>query len=119
MASSSFSLARRLGSAYGLATTSSGSASKSVTQDIAAYRESVSRAVEVNSALNGGLNESVVELRAMSSGITALINKYGLENAEVRRLVEEYNALRKARGGSLISEPLARPEGAAGLTARR
>lgn len=110
--------AASLGSAYGLATTSSGSASKGVTQDIAAYRESVSRAVEVNSALNGGLNESVVELRAMSSGITALINKYGLENAEVRRLVEEYNALRKARGGSLISEPLARPEGAAGLTGK-
>lgn len=110
--------AASLGSAYGLAATSSGSASKSVTQDIAAYRESVSRAVEVNSALNGGLNESVVELRAMSSGITALINKYGLENAEVRRLVEEYNALRKARGGSLISEPLARPEGAAGLTGK-
>lgn len=110
--------AASLGSAYGLATTSSGSASKGVTQDIAAYRESVSRAVEVNSALNGGLNESVVELRAMSSGITALINKYGLENAEVRRLVEEYNALRKARGGSLISEPLALPEGAAGLTGK-
>lgn len=110
--------AASLGSAYGLATTSSGSASKGVTQDIAAYRVSVSRAVEVNSALNGGLNESVVELRAMSSGITALINKYGLENAEVRRLVEEYNALRKARGGSLISEPLARPEGAAGLTGK-
>lgn len=110
--------AASLGSAYGLAATSSGSASKGVTQDIAAYRESVSRAVEVNSALNGGLNESVVELRAMSSGITALINKYGLENAEVRRLVEEYNALRKARGGSLISEPLARPEGAAGLTGK-
>lgn len=110
--------AASLGSAYGLATTTSGSASKGVTQDIAAYRESVSRAVEVNSALNGGLNESVVELRAMSSGITALINKYGLENAEVRRLVEEYNALRKARGGSLISEPLARPEGAAGLTGK-
>lgn len=110
--------AASLGSAYGLAATSSGSASKSVTQDIAAYRESVSRAVEVNSALYGGLNESVVELRAMSSGITALINKYGLENAEVRRLVEEYNALRKARGGSLISEPLARPEGAAGLTGK-
>lgn len=110
--------AASLGSAYGLAATSSGSASKSVTQDIAAYRESVSRAVEVNSALNGGLNESVVELRAMSSGITALINKYGLENAEVRRLVEEYNALRKARGGSLISEPLARPEGAARLTGK-
>lgn len=110
--------AASLGSAYGLATTSSGSASKGVTQDIAAYRESVSRAVEVNSALNGGLNESVVELRAMSSGITTLINKYGLENAEVRRLVEEYNALRKARGGSMISEPLARPEGAAGLTGK-
>lgn len=110
--------AASLGSAYGLATTSSGSASKGVTQDIAAYRESVSRAVEVNSALNGGLNESVVELRAMSSGITALINKYGLENAAVRGLVEEYNALRKARGGSLISEPLARPEGAAGLTGK-
>lgn len=110
--------AASLGSAYGLAATSSGSASKGVTQDIAAYRESVSRAVEVNSALNGGLNESVVELRAMSSGITALINKYGLENAEVRRLVEEYNALRKARGGSLISEPLARPEGTARLTGK-
>lgn len=110
--------AASLGSAYGLATTSSGSASKGVTQDIAAYRVSVSRAVEVNSALNGGLNESVVELRAMSSGITALINKYGLENAAVRGLVEEYNALRKARGGSLISEPLARPEGAAGLTGK-
>lgn len=110
--------AASLGSAYGLAATSSGSASKGVTQDIAAYRESVSRAVEVNSALNGGLNESVVELRAMSSGITALINKYGLENAAVRGLVEEYNALRKARGGSLISEPLARPEGAAGLTGK-
>ena len=110
--------AASLGSAYGLAATSSGSASKGVTQDIAAYRVSVSRAVEVNSALNGGLNESVVELRAMSSGITALINKYGLENAAVRGLVEEYNALRKARGGSLISEPLARPEGAAGLTGK-
>lgn len=110
--------AASLGSAYGLATTSSGSASKGVTQDIAAYRVSVSRAVEVNSALNGGLNESVVELRAMSSGITALINKYGLENAAVRGLVEEYNALRKVRGGSLISEPLARPEGAAGLTGK-
>lgn len=110
--------AASLGSAYGLATTSSGSASKGVTQDIAAYRESVSRAVEVNSALNGGLNESVVELRAMSSGLASLINKYGLENAAVRGLVEEYHALWKARGGSLISEPLARPEGAAGLTGK-
>lgn len=110
--------AASLGSAYGLAATSSGSASKSVTQDIAAYRESVSRAVEVNSALNGGLNESVVELRAMSSGITALINKYGLESAAVRGLVEEYHALRKARGGSMTSDPLVRPEGAARLTGR-
>lgn len=110
--------AASLGSAYGLATTSSGSASKSVTQDIAAYRESVSRAVEVNSALNGGLNESVVELRAMSSGLASLINKYGLENAAVRGLVEEYHALRKARGGSMTSDPLVRPEGAAGLTGK-
>lgn len=110
--------AASLGSAYGLATTSSGSASKSVTQDIAAYRESVSRAVEVNSALNGGLNESVVELRTMSSGLASLINKYGLENAAVRGLVEEYHALRKARGGSMTSDPLVRPEGAAGLTGK-
>ena len=110
--------AASLGSAYGLATTSSGSASKSVTQDIAAYRESVSRAVEVNSALNGGLDESVVELRAMSSGLASLINKYGLENAAVRGLVEEYHALRKARGGSMTSDPLVRPEGAAGLTGK-
>ena len=110
--------AASLGSAYGLATTSSGTASKSVTQDIAAYRESVSRAVEVNEALNGGLNESVVELGAMSSGLTSLINKYGLETAAVRGLVEEYRALRKARGGSVTSDPLVRPEGAAGLTGR-
>lgn len=110
--------AASLGNAYGLATSSSGASSKSVTQDIAAYRESVSRAVEVNSALNGGLNESVVELRAMSSGITSLINKYGLETAAVRGLVEEYRALRKARGGSVTSDPLVRPEGAAGLTGR-
>lgn len=110
--------AASLGNAYGLATSSSGASSKSVTQDIAAYRESVSRAVEVNSTLNGGLNESVVELRAMSSGLTSLINKYGLETAAVRGLVEEYRALRKARGGSVTSDPLVRPEGAAGLTGR-
>ncbi len=110
--------AAALGKAYGLAATSSSASSHGLAAEIAAYRQSVGRALDVNRAFNGSVGESAVEMRAMQSGLTQLINKYGLENAEVRRLVDEYLRLRQARAEALISPALERPSGSSVLTGR-
>lgn len=70
---------------------------KNLSGDIENYRQSVQRAIEVNQAFASGKDDETVKLDAMQSGLTSLINKYGLESEAVRTLLAEYNALVAAR----------------------
>lgn len=83
------------------------SAVKGLAEDIADYRTQVQRAMEVNEAFNGSFGQNAVELKAMQSGLTSLIGKYGLENDAVRALVDEYNALALSRAKAMMSGSLA------------
>lgn len=60
---------------------------------IAAYRKSVQAAVQTNAVFNAGWNEAGVQMKAMESGITSLIGKYGSENKTVQKLIGEYKEL--------------------------
>ncbi len=84
---------------------------KNITDDIKEYRESVRHAVEVNDALNDGFGAVTAKTRAMESGLTSLINRYGLERSEVRGLVEEYRQYSKEQSQGLISGILSTPSG--------
>lgn len=64
---------------------------------IAAYRTSVQAAVQTNAVFNAGWNEAGVQMKAMESGITSLIGKYGSENETVQKLIGEYKELAASR----------------------
>ena len=76
---------------------------KGLAEAIRDYTLSVDRAVQVNQALGGKQSDELVRLNAMKSGITSLINKYGVESEAVQKLIQDYNALLKARRGSGLS----------------
>lgn len=79
-------------------------ASAGMADDITNYRKAVEGAVEVSKAFGDSQSESAVRLRAMESGITNLIRKYGLENEAVKALYHEYvNLLRVRTAGVLPS----------------
>lgn len=71
----------------------------SLEDDIVAYKKSVQDAVQVNKIFNDGQNATEVRLKAMESGITSLIKKYGAESAAVKELIGEYQKLSALRGG--------------------
>lgn len=60
------------------------------------YRLSIERAVEVNSLFGDGQSDLAVKLKAMESGLTSLIAKYGSNRKEVKSLIAEYISLKKA-----------------------
>lgn len=60
------------------------------------YRLSIGRAVEVNGLFGDGQSDLAVKLKAMESGLTSLIAKYGSNRKEVKSLIEEYISLKKA-----------------------
>ena len=62
---------------------------------ISAYRKSIEAAVNINSAFGKSSDENKAKLAAMSSGLSQLIAKYGLENKTIQGLIAEYSALRK------------------------
>lgn len=68
-------------------------------KDIDGYRKSVMDAVLVNKIFNDGQNATEVRLKAMESGITSLIRKYGAESEEIKALIGEYQKLSALRGG--------------------
>lgn len=70
---------------------------KKFSEAIAAYRKSVQSAVQTNAVFNAGWDEAGVKLKAMESGITALIGKYGVENKTVQKLIGEYKEVASAR----------------------
>ena len=78
-----------------------GKETKTLADDVADYRKSVERAVEVHQVFGGSVQDVDVRLKAMQSGITSLINKYGAENAAVKSLIGEYNRLRRSREESV------------------
>lgn len=59
------------------------------------YKQSIERAVEVNSLFGGGQTELTAKLRAMESGLTSLIAKYGTNRKEIKSLIAEYKDLKK------------------------
>ena len=77
---------------------------KTLADDIEKYRKSVQSALEVNEAFNNGQDEYVAQANAMKSGLVALIRQYGIENAEVQKLVQEYYELRKAKMGAMLTD---------------
>lgn len=72
-----------------------------IADDIAAYRQSVERAIQVNRALGSSKSDEVVQLESMRSGLTSLISKYGSESEAVRQLINEYYNLRKAKAAAV------------------
>ena len=70
----------------------------SIEKDIEAYRKSVKDAVQVNNIFNDGQDATEVRLKAMESGITSLIRKYGAESEAVQELIDEYQTLSALRG---------------------
>ncbi len=88
---------------------------KTMADDIKEYRESVLRAVEVNKALEGGYGSAAVEEKAMESGLTSLIKKYGLETEAIQELISEYQKLKRERGAALLSGGPAMSEGTANI----
>lgn len=98
--------ANALKAAYGLASSSGSAGANNLQSAIESYRLSIQRAIEVNQALKNGKDENNVELSAMESGIKSLIGQYGSESAAIRELIEEYNALLKARRDASRKIPL-------------
>lgn len=94
------------------------SAVRPLTADIAKYREQILRAIEVNEAFNNSFGQSAVELNAMQSGLTTLIQKYGLENKAVRDLVDEYKELTLSRAKAMMSGSLTVSGNAVGGSAK-
>ena len=78
----------------------SGSKKKGLAEAIQDYNQSLVRAVELNQALGKSTTDTDARLKAMESGLTSIINKYGTESAVVKELIADYNALLKARRGS-------------------
>ena len=66
-------------------------------KDLEDYRKSVQAAVQTNAVFNAGWDETGVKLKAMESGLTSLIGKYGTENITVQKLIGEYRELVGAR----------------------
>lgn len=61
------------------------------------YRSSLQSAVQTNAVFNAGWDEAGVKLKAMESGITSLIGKYGIENKTVQKLIGEYKEVMSTR----------------------
>ena len=85
---------------------SAGNAVGKVAEDVAALEQSIQRAVEVNRALGSERSDEDVVIDELRSGVTSLIQKYGVEEEAVQRLVDKYRELTAARarsnaGGSL------------------
>ena len=85
---------------------SAGNAVGKVAEDVAALEQSIQRAVEVNRALGSERSDEDVVIDELRSGVTSLIQKYGVEEEAVQRLVDKYWELTAARarsnaGGSL------------------
>ena len=78
-----------------------GKETKTLADDVADYRKSVERAVEVHQVFGGSVQDVDVRIKAMQSGITSLINKYGAENAAVKGLIGEYARLKRSREESV------------------
>ena len=88
----------------GTVTTATGGASKqtkTLSDDIIEYHKSVERAVQVNQTFGGTVKDVDVQLKAMQSGLTSLITKYGSESASVQELIREYSELRRSREASI------------------
>lgn len=71
----------------------------SISKDIARYRDAVKNAISINAVFKGGVGESAAELKTMQSGLSALISKYGAENAAIKELITEYTKLKAERLG--------------------
>lgn len=85
---------------------SGGGSFQDIGDDIEAYRKSVQDAVLVNNQLNDGQNATEVRLKAMESGLTTLIKKYGVEDVEIRKLIKDYQDLAVMRGASGVDPAL-------------
>lgn len=79
-----------------------GNGGSSLAADIAAYRNSLRAAMDVQSAFHKEQDDYVATANAMVSGITSLIRKYGLENEQVQALIKEYTDLREAKLGTRL-----------------
>lgn len=58
---------------------------------------SIRRAVEVNHIFGSGMSDQDVVLEELKSGITSLIQKYGLEEEAVQNLIDKYRELSAER----------------------
>ncbi|MBO4524998.1 MAG: hypothetical protein J5692_00190 [Bacteroidales bacterium] len=89
-------------------TVSAGKDTKSLSDDIADYRKSVEHAVQANQAFGGTISDAEVKIKAMRSGITSLIEKYGTESATIQELISEYQDLRRAKEEANGISPVSR-----------
>lgn len=76
---------------------------KTLADAINEYKQSVERAVEVNKLFASSTTDMDARLKAMESGITSIVNKYGIESDAVQELIREYNELLKVRRDSTKS----------------
>ena len=96
-ASAAMEMGKAVTSSGGVGSGNGNGGTKSMADDITAYRLSVERAVQVNQSFASSKSDEVVQLEAMKSGITSLINKYGSESDAIQALIDEYYELKTAR----------------------
>lgn len=91
-------------------TTNASKNTKTLADDVADYRKSVERAVQINQTFGGTVSDVDVRLKAMQSGITSLINKYGAEDAAIKTLISEYGQLMRSREAAIPAiSPISAP----------
>lgn len=64
-----------------------------LTEDLEKYNLAVQRAVESARALGGSKQDVTAQVRAMGTGLTALISKYGVEDERIQALIQDYQRL--------------------------
>lgn len=74
-----------------------GSKKKTLAQAIREYSQEVERAVQVNQALGSSTKDIDAKLKAMESGLSDIIKKYGSESDAVKKLVQDYQELLRVR----------------------
>jgi len=72
-------------------------ATQKLKDDLVEYRKSVDNAVAGNAVFGGSIDDADARLKAMKSGLTSLINKYGTESTAIQNLIAEYGKLARER----------------------
>lgn len=88
------------------AATSAENRVKGIAEDITNLEQSIQRAVEVNRVFSSERSDEEVVLEELRSGITSLIQKYGIEEQAVQQLIDKYNELATAQARAKYGDTL-------------